>query len=240
MTPHGLDMPEELRARLEARAQLARDGTALRQLQDDLLQHAEAVQRARDAESRGTGLVFYGDTPLPYQELIAELDGLLEAAEAPPGWTDPDDHYTVASLLGDTLIEEDSQWMLPRRYGGIPTWRDAAEMLRAWRTPDGELSTWQGFFDAFHVQACADWSKMDERGESYGGAWKAPEDSDEHKQAWDLCRERNARALFAMPYPKHALLWSVEYGCGFRRESVPFSKMLCEWTARKLAHAGTT
>lgn len=177
------------------------------------------------------------DLPLPFQEELLELSAMLERVAAPVGWAVPlaDEDATVESLLENTPSNFDAAALAVVFRG--ERWVDAHAMLEKWREPDGDLATWENFFFAFDARARCEWSELDERGEHFGGAWKAPLQTEENRHASELCRERNARALFALNYPKHAVLWTaVARRFFFRPESVslPYSKVACEWMKRKL------
>jgi len=215
---------------------IANDANKLKRLYDDF--EAVALARHDAARAMGGGSWYsYPPLPLPYEEELQELGAMMARVAAPRGWSTPLEDAN--SSLGSLLEGLDSDWsdeVKSHVFRGLLHWPLAQEMLEKWRTPDGTLATWEGFFAAFDDKACSDWSRMDERGECFGGAWKAHEGSAEQANASLICRERNARALFAMPYPKRAVLWTaVEHGCSTRAESVPFTKVLCEWMRRKLA-----
>ena len=91
------------------------------------------------------------------------------------------------------------------------------------------------FSEIYDDIACSEWSKMDRYGTSFGGFWKFPEASEQHNNAWNLCREDNCRALYDLPYPKKFIIKTIKIGCSSRLESVPFSNYLCELMKRKVA-----
>ena len=66
--------------------------------------------------------------------------------------------------------------------------------------------------------ACADWYKMDFDGQPC---------------SWDGTFVRNCQALYALPYAKELVLWTVQYSCTSRKECVRYSNFCCEWVRRK-------
>lgn len=100
--------------------------------------------------------------------------------------------------------------------------------------------SWEEFWEWFQDNTCTDWCKMDKHGECYGGPWLFPEGSEERENAWNLCQQENARALFDLllppiSYPYTFLKLTIEIGCRNRNESVLYTISLCEWMRRKLA-----
>lgn len=204
------------------------DAAQVNVLYSDLLTVAQA---RLDFYTRGIML----NTPVPYGEELHELETMIQRVEAPLGWDAPV-HATFRDMLngpqGPPTPWDDYHGVIDKPFNrGLYNWTEARVMLDKWNTPDGDLAAWDSFYKAFTDQACTEWGKMDETDKSFGGAWAVEAERD---NAWNLCHERNARALFNLPYPKHAVLWTVDYGCRTRRESVPHSKMLCEWMRRKL------
>jgi len=99
---------------------------------------------------------------------------------------------------------------------------------------NSEKMTYETFKEEFGHAACSDWHKMDKYGECYGGYWNYPEDSKERENAWDLSYEENCKSLYDLPYPKDFILHTVKVGCNNRRESVPYTNLLCEYMKRQM------
>jgi hypothetical protein len=105
------------------------------------------------------------------------------------------------------------------------------EFVKIWNEPD---MTKEEFLKSYNDEACTEWSKMDENGESYVGFYLAPEDSEERKNAWFLTREKNGESLWALPYPKKFILKTIDIGCSNYQECVRYSNFVCEWMKRKI------
>lgn len=90
------------------------------------------------------------------------------------------------------------------------------------------------FSEEFNNNACTEWYKMDEFGESFGGYWKYPEDSYEKKNAFILTGKKNCEKLYELPYPKKVLLKTIDIGCRMRVECVRYSNFLCYWLSQKI------
>lgn len=99
---------------------------------------------------------------------------------------------------------------------------------------DEDQGTQEEFTKWLKANLCTDWHKMDTEGESYGGFWRYPEGSDERENAWDLSYAANTKALLDLPYPYRLIKTSITYGCNTRRESVKFSREVCEWFDRMI------
>ncbi len=101
---------------------------------------------------------------------------------------------------------------------------------------DLKLETFDQFSAVFNEIACTDWSKMTSDGENFGGPWNAPEESEEYKNASSLCMEDNAQALWkvAAVYTPDAVLYAVNYLCGYRAESVAQVRDLCAWVSARM------
>jgi hypothetical protein len=176
--------------------------------------------------------------PLPYQDAAEELGKRLAALT--PAW------YLNPLLLPD--IDEVGEVDFPCEsirdlkfgYHIYLDWK-AIWFGRPDKHPPEEsprlapTASWEEFYKQFRKEACTEWHKMDEEGESYGGAWQAEEGSEERKNAWELCGERNARALYSLGYPPAFIMHTIHVGCSSRRESVPYCAMLCEWMKQKIA-----
>ena len=86
--------------------------------------------------------------------------------------------------------------------------------------------TFEEFEQKFNSNACSDWSKMDEHGVCFGGFWKS-DDKNIRDNAYSLSREHNCKKLYELPYSNKLKLWSVDFGCRNRLESVRYSNFLC-------------
>lgn len=91
------------------------------------------------------------------------------------------------------------------------------------------IKSFDDFNKHFTTVACTDWSKITRDGESFGGPFKAPEGSKERNNAYQICREDNAKALWDTDYNPIALLYCVEYLCDFRCDEVAHVRDLCKW-----------
>ncbi len=111
---------------------------------------------------------------------------------------------------------------------------DYLALEEAWNNPK-ELSR-VALREYLDDHCCSDWSKQDEHGECYGGHWKAEEGTEARENAYEWSRRDNLNALSALPYPAWAIIWTVEWGCSTRNESVAFTVFLCEWFLRKRVH----
>ena len=94
--------------------------------------------------------------------------------------------------------------------------------------------TYAEFVEGFEKEACSDWNKMDEHGECFGGVWQS-ENEFERANAFELSRINNMNKLWALPYPKPFLLFTVRIGCTVRQESVRDSNHFAVWLQRKRA-----
>lgn len=95
------------------------------------------------------------------------------------------------------------------------------------------------WYEAMADACCTDWHKMDEHGQSYEGAWSAPEGTYAQRHAWDVCFARSRRAMWKLPFAKEALLQTIHWGCINRVESVRYSNFVCTWAQRKQAAVQT-
>jgi hypothetical protein len=97
-------------------------------------------------------------------------------------------------------------------------------------------------FDEFKIEfekdACTEWSKMDEHGECFGGFWKSNE-PEIRDNAYTLSGENNCKKLYELPYSHKLKLWTVNYGCRTRLESVRYSNFLCHWIEWKIIQMDT-
>lgn len=87
---------------------------------------------------------------------------------------------------------------------------------------------YEEFKNEFEKRACSEWSKMDEHGESFGGFWQS-NDPAIRDNAYDLSFENNCKKLYELPYSDKFKLWTVDFGCRNRLESVRYSNFLCNW-----------
>ena len=92
--------------------------------------------------------------------------------------------------------------------------------------------SYEKFFEKCDNKMCTDWAKMDRNGESFKGAWKEEEGSEEKKNAWHLTREDNIKGLWELPYEKTLIIKTIQIGCRNRQECVRYSNFLCEWVTR--------
>jgi hypothetical protein len=106
------------------------------------------------------------------------------------------------------------------------------ENLELWNSK--EQPDHNEFIKEYDETACADWSKIDEYGESFKGAWEEPEGSDERENAWNITRKQNGETLWKLPYPKKFILETIQMGCNNRRECVRYSNFICHWMKCKL------
>lgn len=193
---------------------------------------------SRDAtEAVEQRLRFFGvSVPPPFDLTLGDISLRLEALEAPPSWRAKVRQAGSFVELQDGA-PSDTGTGLERiaTFCPVDRWMEYRDLReRYWQKDDGALAEWDGFWAAFDERACSEWGKMDELGVSFGGPWAA-DDPD----AFTLCRELNARALFALPYPKHAVLWlACVQGCCTRLESVPYVRAMCEWFRRVEAACG--
>ncbi len=186
--------------------------------------------------------------PSPFDQDLTLVRKMIEKRDMPAEWERKLPEAECTPLIGDTPCSQ--AWIDKLDDNLRPfTWTDFKAFREIWNgysiiTYDEynyetqkhediviDVETWEGFWKYFDDKACSDWCKMDELGECYGGPWK-----DDPDNAYTRCKEMNGRALFALPYPKRAVLQTaVVYGCNNRAECVPYSKILCEWTHRMMA-----
>lgn len=107
-------------------------------------------------------------------------------------------------------------------------------LLATFQAPE-EPMTLEEFMTAYRDEACSDWCKMSDKGESYGGFWEYPEGSMERENAYELSQDYNGRKLYGLPFPKRFLFETIKIGCDNRMESVRYSNFLGVWMTRKLA-----
>lgn len=93
--------------------------------------------------------------------------------------------------------------------------------------------TFNEFEIEFEKITCSEWHKMDEHGESYGGFWQSDDDNIRDR-AGDLSFENNCKKLYELPYSNKLKLWTIEYGCSTRQESVRYSNFICNWIQWKM------
>jgi len=116
--------------------------------------------------------------------------------------------------------------MVPYRTRRPVDQESLAEVVDLWKK--NTKMTAEEFYTAFDEKACADWSKMQPDGSSFGGAWDAPEGSAERRDAWETTRRANGKALAALPYPPQTVLYAIDYLCARRCESVT---RVADWLA---------
>ena len=113
--------------------------------------------------------------------------------------------------------------------------KSLTEVIALWQsTPPFGSETFDTFYKKYDGSACSDWAKMQPDGKDFGGAWDAPEGSEERRDAWDITRRANGVALAALPYPAAVILYTVEYLCARRCESV---NRVADWLAWVRAEA---
>lgn len=93
--------------------------------------------------------------------------------------------------------------------------------------------TYVEFRAEFGENACTEWHKMDEHGNSFGGFWLSDEPV-ERDDAFNLQFEENCKMLYELPYSNKLKLWTINYGCRNRLESVRYSNFLCCWLQWKI------
>lgn len=91
------------------------------------------------------------------------------------------------------------------------------------------IESFDDFYKQFMKIACSEWSKFTRDGESFGGPHKAPDGSEEKINAYQICQKDNAKALWDSGYNPLALLYCVNFLCGYRCEGVAEVRDLCKW-----------
>jgi len=76
---------------------------------------------------------------------------------------------------------------------------------------------------------CSDWGKMDANGEPFPKEFW----NDDVEEPWNLTLDNNCEKMYALPFPKAFLLWTIKHGCDRREESVRDSNFLGVWFSRK-------
>lgn len=192
----------------------------LSDLKDDMFTIRNDVQRRN-------GLYFM---PQPDTAEIIEIK--KEIAKRTPLWyTEPvykEDDFRVGIDCG--LLE---QVVLPIAREPDITYDIYLYLKGFWNTHEMRES-WEDFFDWFQKNTCTDWCKQDVKGVCYGGPWAEKESNPErYENAWYICLEDNAKALYALHYPLEFIKKTIKMGCNSRQESVPYTVYLCEWMRRK-------
>jgi hypothetical protein len=173
------------------------------------------------------------------QEWQDAVDARLCELEAPRGWGAPL-VVSVRTLLdgarlwgGWRATPEDVAARDAAPFAGL-SWTVFARLARAWDAAhdDSLLLEYNSFWAAVRREACTEWNRMDETGEYFVGAWRAPEGSEERDNAFHLTFDRNVAALWALPYPKTVVLEALRLWC---HEGVAHTRIVCEWTRRKRA-----
>jgi len=106
-------------------------------------------------------------------------------------------------------------------------WEEFTALARKWCAPPPTASRLAGSAEPFNL--CADWGKITADGESFGGYWDYPHDSDEYMNASRLTEAEHRAALAKLPYPHALVAWTIRIGCQTRLECVAFSRAVCEW-----------
>ena len=89
------------------------------------------------------------------------------------------------------------------------------------------------FLDIFYSIASREWGKITIEGEYYEGFYDYPEESYEKLNAYELTFEKNALALWDLPYPHEVILETIIYTNSQFNRCVRKSNFLCEWIKRK-------
>ena len=97
------------------------------------------------------------------------------------------------------------------------------QVVELWQ--QNQVLTIQQFWEKFDDVACSDWNKMQPDGKPFGGAW----DLDDRDAAWNLTRYQNFVCLAKMAFPRHCLLYAVDFLCHYRCESPVQVKDWLEW-----------
>lgn len=213
-----------------ATLQSCTDARALLGLLHDLDEVREAAEYA---EKQRWGGAFVASAPKMLARETDAIHARLVEIEAPRAWASSLVQGTVNELAGVALTESG----VPLPFVPIARWVEyRAVRERAWRAAPA-FEAWEAFWDVFDDEATRCWDCVDVAGTLVIPT--APADS--------LCRETNARALFALPYPKAAVLW-VAIDSPSPLLSVPYVRAVCEWFRRveaacgpyELAHADDT
>ena len=154
-----------------------------------LLEFLDLVEDLRDTNMRMSPFRDFGIySPYnPYGDEIENINEKLTDLYSPKGFKIP-----IVINKGDVIhghkiimnIIEDEN----KKHISLPLYEEIKEK---WDMPNGKLDNYDTFHDEFREVACSEWSKSDVKGESYGGYWKYPEDSEEYKNAYFLTFEEN-------------------------------------------------
>lgn len=156
--------------------------------------------------------------------MIPKLEERIEELE--PEWYAKTKIVTSEKEIVNGYALNDSRWRSEPCYGIY------VRLKTAW---EEEMDmTHEEFVEEFEKEACTDWNKMDEHGESFGGFWKS-EDPKIRDKAFTLQRTHNREKLWELPFPKRFLLITMDYGCACREESVRDSNHFGVWFERKMA-----
>jgi len=159
---------------------------------------------------------------LPFEQDVCDIMDKIDEL-APPNFRKPFSMTENEEINGYKLFTIDDR---------LFAYDDFLEYQKLWESNDQlDKST---FEKEYNKIACADWSKMQPDGTSFGGFYDYPEGSHERENAHMLTRNQNCEALWDLPYPKKFILETIKIGCSWRRESVRRSNFMCEWMKRKI------
>jgi hypothetical protein len=116
-------------------------------------------------------------------------------------------------------------------HGDPPVYGMEFKLARA-LFDDSTPMSYEEFYETFSENACSDWGKMDAHGECFGGFWDYPDNSIEKEHAYSLTFDANCRKLYQLPFSKRFILWTVEFACPRRLESVRYSNHMGVWFSR--------
>jgi len=165
----------------------------------------------------------------PYQEDIDKVDNKLGELYSPKGFNKP-----VMINIGDVVNGYTIKHGIDESNGKIMPFVMYEEIKNEWDKPDGELEDYDKFFEAYQENTCTEWAKSDKYGNSYGGYWKYPEDSEEYKNAWTLTYSENCKALYDLPYTKHAIIYLIKICCSMRMDDVVSLVTYCHYFEKLL------
>lgn len=143
--------------------------------------------------------------PQPSPDMIA-VDAEI-ATRAPFWYKDP--VYTEQDYTSGV-----KQMVLPFKHDPEISY-DTLNLKGYWDTSEDTVS-WEQFYEWFQENTCSDWAKQDANGECFGGPWQEEKSNPErYKNAWDICQEANARALYALipAYPLKLIKKTMHIGC---------------------------
>jgi hypothetical protein len=148
------------------------------------------------------------DSPIGKTDVLSNKNLLTSSTEKVNG-------YSLYNIAYDYFSYDEFEKIMK-------TWDDATEI------------DYETFHEWMSDEACTEWYKMDDHGDSYVGFWKFPEGSKEKKNAWQMTFDKNVKCLYDLPFGKSFLKWTINYGCSSGGESVRFSNAMGVWFTRKL------